>query len=137
MSFPATEMLVGTSIYTKSQRIESIRNMAADIHTETMPDSEINIIATRKDNKVFNLTSTFDWTETDSEFPLVIDASNCYTAAEILRGLTDSQYLQEANDLESKADLLIEEINGQSVVGMISTTETTTGIGGTQNGTFN
>lgn len=136
MSFPATEMLVGGP-YTKAVRIESIRNLAADVHSETIDDDEINIVATRKDSKVFQLTDTFDWVDTDPEFPLIIDASNCYTAAELLRGFADTQSLTEADALDAKADILIQEINGMSVTASIATTVTTTGIGGTQNGTFN
>jgi len=136
MSFPATEMLVGGP-YDKATRITSIRNLAADVHTETISDDEINIIATRKDSKVFQLTDTYTWIDTDEKFPLVIDASNCYTAAELLRGFADSQSLTEADALELKADGLIQQINDTSPISISSAIETTSGIIGTQNGTFN
>lgn len=136
MSLPATEMLVGGP-FDKPTRINSIRNLAADVHTETISDDEINIIAIRKDSKVFQLTDNYTWTDTDEKFPLVIDASNCYTAIELLRGFADSQSLSEADALEIKADALITELNGTSPLGLSSAIESTVGIGGTQNGTFN
>lgn len=137
MSLPATEMLVST-LYTKAIRITSIRNMAANVKTETIDDDEINISAIKKDNKVFNLTDKFDWVDTDEKFPLVIDASNCYTAIEFLRGFGDSQSLTEADALELKANELILEINGNSPLEVQGQVTKTAGITDTNpQGTFN
>lgn len=136
MSLPLSEMLVG-SFLTKSSRITSIRDMALNIHIETKSDDEINKIAVRKDRKVFNLTGKSDWTDTDEKFPLIIDASNCYTAIEILSGIASSDALADAAALQTKADELIKEINGESTLMDNSETVTTEGISGTNNGTFN
>jgi len=138
MSFPVITMLTGTAIYTLSDRITSIRNLAADVHAETITSEEIRIIATKKDSDVFKLTDNYTWTETDAEFPLVIDASNCLTAVELLRGFGDSQSLTEADALDLKAIGLIETINGMSETGVIAAIEQTTGIGDENKlGTFN
>ena len=136
MSLPISEMLVG-SFLTKAARITSIRDMALNIQIETKPDDEINKIAVRKDRKVFNLTANSDWVDTDEKFPLVIDASNCYTAIEILSGIATSDALADASALQTKADELIKEINDTSILLDNSFTITTSGIGGENNGTFN
>jgi len=136
MSLPATEMLVGEP-YTKPVRITSIRNLAADVHVETISDDEIEIIAIRKDTKVFDLTENSTWSETDAKFPLVIDASNCYTAVELLRGFADSQSLTEADTLELKADELIKQLN--DIASSLTITPDilkTAGFNCTPNGTF-
>lgn len=136
MSFPATDMVVGGP-FTKEVRLTSIRKLAARVKPETITDDQITVIAIRKDSKVFNLTAKYDWSETDAEFPLFIDASNCYTAMELLHGFADSQSLQEEASLELKVNGLIQEINGKSLIQESSTTLTTDGIGGEQKGTFN
>lgn len=136
MTFPTSEMLTG-SVNTKEVRINSIRNLAADVHAETISDDEINIIAIKKDSKVFDLTNNSTWTDTDAQFPLVIDASNCYTATELLRGFADSQSLTEADALEKKADEIIKQLNNVSLLAVSSAVETTEGIAGEQKGTFN
>lgn len=135
MSLPATEMLVG-SFLTKTARIASIRDMALNIQTETKSDDEINKTAVRKDRKVFNLTGKSDWVDTDEKFPLVVDASNCYTAIEILMGIATPDALSNAAALQIKADDLIKEINDESTLMVNSETVTTEGIGGENNGTF-
>jgi len=136
MSLPLTEMLIGAFL-TKAARITSIRDMALNIQTETKSDADINKIAVRKDRKVFNLTGKSDWIDTDEKFPLVVDASNCYTAIEILSGIATSDALSDAAALQIKADELIKEINDESTLMNDSETVTTAGIGGENNGTFN
>jgi len=137
MSLPLTEMLVG-SFLTKAERIKSIRELALSIKTETLPDDDINKIAVRKDRRVFNLTAKSDWTDTDEKFPLVIDASNCYTAIEILMGVATPDALSEADALTLKANETIKEINDQSPLAITNETLTTEGIGSSNNkGHFN
>lgn len=136
MSLPATAMLVST-FFTKAKRITSIRELSMNIQTETFSDTDIEKTAIRKDNKVFNLTAKFDWIDTDEHFPMVIDASNCFTAVEILRGIGTSDAQAEATALETKAENLIKEINGNSPLLVKPETLTTDGIGGNDQGTFN
>lgn len=136
MSFPATEILTGGP-YTETARFISIRNLAFNIKTDTLPDTELKITTLRKDSKVFKLTKKIDWLSTDQDFPQVINASNCFTAVEILRGIATPQALSEADAVEKKAYETIKEINGQSDIIPDGVTTTTDGIGGEMQGTFN
>ncbi len=125
--------------YTEQLRLEAIRDLAGNVKEQTKSDDTIIEIASRKDQLVFDAINSTpaDWDDSTPNTPLIIDASNCYSAIELLRGFADSQSLTEADALELKADGLIALINGTSPLSIQSSIETTEGIAGTQKGTFN
>lgn len=136
MSSP--EMFI-TAIYTEDRRIKAILDLSGNIKTQTKEDDIIIEIASRKDQMVFKLTETTasDWNDSVEDTPLVVDASNCYTAAEVLRSFGTVQNDLLATELTEKADGLIQSINGESPVQKTPDVLTTQGFNADNSGTFN
>lgn len=128
-----------TDNYTEAIRLAAIRDLSGNIKVQTKSNDIIIEIASRKDQMVFDATDTtstsFDDTTPDT--PLVIDASNCYTAAEILRSFGTVQNDQLATTLTEKADGIVEQINGESAIQKTPSVRKTQGVDGDNDGTFN
>jgi len=136
MSFPTSDILTGGP-FTEAVRIKSIRLLAGNLQPETIPDDEIKIIIIRKDNKTFKATNKYDWVDTDREFPMIIDVSNCYTAIELLRGIGDSESLTTADALALKVISTLKLINNVTTeFTEIPDVQTTGGFNSEQGGTF-
>lgn len=134
----AVSMFV-TGDYTEELRLQAIRDLSGNIKIQTKSDAVIIEIASRKDQIVFELTNTIstDWGDLIPNTALVIDASNCYTAAEILRSFGTAQNDLLATELTEKADTTIQSINGNSTIQQTPDILTTQGFNADNEGTFN
>lgn len=134
----AVSMLT-TDNYTEAIRLTAIRDLSGNIKIQTKSNEVIIEIASRKDQMVFDATDTTSssWDDSVSDTPLVIDASNCYTAAEILRSFGTVQNDQLATTLTEKADGIVEQINGESAIQKTPSVRKTQGVNGDNDGTFN
>jgi len=128
-----------TTNYSKSLRLDAIRKLSGNIKVQTKSDDIIIEIASRKDQIVFSSTNTTSasWDDTIEDTPLVIDASNCFTAAEILYSFGTVQNDQLAEKLMEKANATIQTINRNSPNQITSAVSTTEGFNGDNLGTFN
>jgi len=128
-----------TTNYTTALRLAAIRDLSGNIKVQTKSDSVIEEIASRKDQMVFDATNllAINLDDTIPNTPLVIDASNCYTAAEILRSFGTVQNDLLATTLTEKADGIVEQINGQSTNRKTPSVRKTQGVDGDNDGTFN
>lgn len=128
-----------TTNYTEQLRLDAIRDLSGNIKVQTKSDSIIIEIASRKDQMVFDATNllAINLDDTIPNTPLVIDASNCYTAAEILRSFGTIQNDLLATTLTEKADGIVQQINGESAIQKSPSVRKTTGVNGDNDGTFN
>ena len=125
-----------TPVYTLAIRYDAIRQLAGHVKEQTISDEKINDIASRKDSKIFKLTGKYDYTDESKDTPMVIDASNCLAAIEILRSFGTSQNAQIANDLKDKVDEIIKDINGDSTLQNIPDVTKSQGFNLSNRGTF-
>jgi len=125
--------------YTEQIRIDAIHELSGNIKVQTKSNGTIIEIASRKDQKVFKATNTTAAGLDDSiqDTPLIIDASNCLVAAEILRSFGTVQNDQLAEQLINKANDSIQTINGNSPTQISPDIQKTSGFNAENNGTFN
>jgi len=134
----AVEMFVTTN-YTEQLRLDAIRDLSGNIKVQTKSNDIIIEIASRKDQMVFDATNllAINLDDTIPNTPLVIDASNCYTAAEILRSFGTVQNDLLATTLTEKADRIVAQINGESTNRKTPSVLKTQGVNGDNDGNFN
>lgn len=98
---------------TVADRRESLRKLSGTDST-SLDNTEADKILERSDNRVEVKTNKFDWTTSDNAFKQVLNASNLYAAAEVLRTFPGDTNRNQANDYENEADKITDEINGNT-----------------------
>ena len=127
--------MIVNDTYTQQVRRDSIRLLSGRIDDFTITNDELEIIAERADTFIFESVNQHTWTGEEEDFPLLISASNCTAAAEILRGIGGSANETMANDLNEKVSVIIDTLNGNSPQQVQPSADTTSGINN-QAGTF-
>jgi len=84
--------MIVNATYTQQVRRDNIRLLSGRIDVFTITDAELEIIGERADFFIFDSVGQFLWTGLEEDFALLISASNCTAAAEILRGIGGSKF---------------------------------------------